>query len=88
MLKVKELIKCLREHDPDSRVRVFIPEIMYEDSAGDVFTTVSHIVPQDSGAVEIYYYPKEVVEDFKMEELPTRHQVLLQLLQNATRENG
>ena len=47
MLKVKELIEYLGEHDPDSRVRVFIPEIMYEDSAGDVFTTVSHIVPQD-----------------------------------------
>ena len=68
MLKVKELIKCLREHDPDSRVRVFIPETMYEDSAGDVFTTVSHVVSQDiehpeveefSGAVvEIYCYPK------------------------------
>jgi len=57
-MKVKELIKDLCEHDPDSRVRVFIPEIMYEDSAGDVFTTVSHIVPQDSGAVEIYCYPK------------------------------
>ena len=67
-MKVKELIKDLCEHDPDSKVRVFIPEIMYEDSAGDVLTTVSHVVSQDiehpdveefSGAVvEIYCYPK------------------------------
>ena len=68
-MRVKELLYQLSEQDPNSRVRVFIPEIMYEDRAGDIFTTVSHVVPQDiehpeveefSGAVvEIYCHPKE-----------------------------
>ncbi len=58
-MRVKELLYQLSEQDPESQVSVFIPEIMYEDSSGDVFTTVSHIVPQDSGAVEIYCHPKE-----------------------------
>jgi hypothetical protein len=46
-VRVKELLYQLSEQDPESQVSVFIPEIMYEDSAGDVLTTVSHIASQN-----------------------------------------
>ena len=53
-MKVKELIRALEEQDPYADVTVFVPEKMYEDSDEDIWTTSSHVVPQASGAVEIW----------------------------------
>ena len=56
-MKEKELIRALEEQDPYADVTVFVPEKMYEDSDEDIWTTLNHVVPQASGAVEIYCNP-------------------------------